>query len=194
MSTLHDTPGTISHDPMLPHDGTNHQGSGSPIHSVMDSPIGPLTLVVQDGALTRLAMQAQRHRPAPEMFGPQAHDDHPLLDDAIGQLTEYFEGRRTRFDLPLRLQGTPFQSRVWAALREIPYGTTISYGQLAARIGSPRASRAVGLANGRNPIAVIVPCHRIVAADGTLGGYGGGAERKRHLLALEGRVTADGGP
>lgn len=190
MSTLHDALNTNVRHPLPHDDGTRKHGSGSPTHAVMDSPIGPLTLVVQGDELIRLAMEAQRHRPAAEMFGPPTPADHPLLDEAKAQLTQYFEGRCTTFDLPLRLRGTAFQKRVWAALREVPYGTTISYGQLAARIGSPRASRAVGLANGRNPIAVIVPCHRIVAADGSLGGYGGGAERKQHLLSLERRVAS----
>ncbi|HYM67200.1 MAG TPA: methylated-DNA--[protein]-cysteine S-methyltransferase, partial [Patescibacteria group bacterium] len=106
------------------------------------------------------------------------------------QLGEYFAGRRTDFDVPLEMEGTPFQLRVWEALREIGYGETISYGELARRIGNPSASRAVGMANGCNPIAVIVPCHRVIGANGTLTGYGGGVERKRLLLDLEARATA----
>ncbi len=102
------------------------------------------------------------------------------------QLSEYFAGSRRTFELPLRLQGTAFQQTVWRRLTEIPYGDTWSYGQLAARIGKPGASRAVGLANGRNPIAILVPCHRVIGADGSLTGYGGGLERKQWLLAHEG--------
>jgi methylated-DNA-[protein]-cysteine S-methyltransferase len=110
----------------------------------------------------------------------------PLLSAAVRQLTEYFAGTRREFDLPLRLQGTTFQTRVWRELSEIPYGQTWSYGQLAHRIEKPSASRAVGLANGRNPISILVPCHRVIGADGSLTGYGGGLERKRWLLAHEG--------
>jgi methylated-DNA-[protein]-cysteine S-methyltransferase len=102
------------------------------------------------------------------------------------QLSEYFAGSRRTFELPLRLEGTAFQQRVWRELTEIPYGETWSYGQLATRIGKPSASRAVGLANGRNPISILVPCHRVIGADGSLTGYGGGLERKQWLLAHEG--------
>jgi methylated-DNA-[protein]-cysteine S-methyltransferase len=105
---------------------------------------------------------------------------------AARQLKEYFAGTRRKFDLRLRMQGTDFQQRVWRTLTEIPYGETWSYGQLAKHIGSPNASRAVGLANGRNPIAVIVPCHRVIGADGSLTGFGGGLPRKRWLLTHEG--------
>lgn len=153
------------------------------VHTVVDSPIGPLLLVATDGVLTGLYMDAQRHRPDESTFG--ARDDGGPFADVRGQLAEYFAGERTTFDVPLHLGGTPFQERVWGALRDVPYGVTWSYGELAAYIGSPGASRAVGLANGRNPIAVIVPCHRVVGADGRLTGYGGGLERKRTLLDLE---------
>src|SRR5215472_12610068 len=147
-------------------------------HAVVDSPVGPLTLVAAGGALVGLYMTEQRHRPPREEFGEPA-----------GQLREYFDGERTEFDLRLALDGTAFQRRVWAALQEIPYGQTISYGQLADRIGQPSASRAVGLANGKNPVGIIVPCHRVVGADGGLTGYGGGIDRKRYLLAHEQRVS-----
>ena len=108
--------------------------------------------------------------------------------DVSEQLGEYFAGRRTSFDVPLPMDGAPFERRVWRALQEIPYGETVSYGELARRIDQPSAARAVGMANGRNPIAVIVPCHRVIGADGTLTGYGGGLERKRLLLDLEARA------
>lgn len=152
------------------------------VHTTVLSPIGPLTLVATDGVLSGLYMDAQRHLPDGASFGPR---DHGPFGEVEQQLAEYFAGDRTDFDLRLRLEGTAFQRQVWAALREVPYGQTWSYGQLAAHIGSPGASRAVGLANGRNPIAVIVPCHRVVGADGKLTGYGGGLERKQQLLDLE---------
>jgi methylated-DNA-[protein]-cysteine S-methyltransferase len=164
--------------------------AGRRSHAVVDSPVGPLTLVAVDGALSGLYMDEQRHRPAPEVFGEPADDPggSPFAE-AARQLREYFDGERTEFDLPLALDGTAFQQRVWAALRAIPYGQTVSYGQLADQLGQPSASRAVGLANGKNPVGIIVPCHRVVGADGSLTGYGGGIERKRYLLAHEQRVS-----
>jgi len=159
-------------------------------HTVVNSPVGPLTLVAAGGALAGLYMDEQRHRPAPQTFGePDTGQAGDLLAEASSQLEQYFGGERTEFDLQLTLDGTAFQRRVWAALRGIPYGQTISYGQLADRIGQPSASRAVGLANGKNPIGIIVPCHRVVGADGRLTGYGGGIERKHYLLAHERRVS-----
>jgi methylated-DNA-[protein]-cysteine S-methyltransferase len=149
----------------------------------LDSPIGELTLVSDGEALTGLYMTEQRHRP--ELPAAPAGDD-PVLAEARRQLAEYFSGARREFDLPLRPAGTQFQQTVWAALREIPYGETAGYGELAARIGRPGAARAVGLANGRNPIAIVVPCHRVIGSGGSLTGYGGGLERKRYLLSLEG--------
>lgn len=111
--------------------------------------------------------------------------DDNAFPDAVEQLAEYFAGERTEFDLPLEMEGTAFQRTVWSALREIPYGETCSYGEIARNIGSPAAFRAVGLANGHNPISIIVPCHRVIGANGSLTGYGGGLERKRLLLDLE---------
>ena len=160
------------------------------VHTVMDSPVGPLTLVAAAGALTGLYMDLQRHRPLQERFGER---DPTPLREVIRQLDEYFTGQRTEFDLPMTLAGTPFQRTVWAALREIPYGETMSYGHLAERIGRPGAARAVGLANGRNPIGIIVPCHRVVGATGSLTGYGGGLERKQYLLEFEYRNLARNG-
>ncbi|GII27692.1 methylated-DNA--[protein]-cysteine S-methyltransferase [Planotetraspora mira] len=165
---------------------TREARTGHRTHTVVDSPVGPLTLVALDGVLAGLYMERQRHRPAEETFGEP--DDTPFAE--VGdQLADYFAGRRTTFDLPMRLVGTPFQQRVWAGLREIPHGETISYGQLAERIGQPAAVRAVGLANGKNPIGIIVPCHRVVGSSGSLVGYGGGLDRKRHLLAFERQVS-----
>jgi methylated-DNA-[protein]-cysteine S-methyltransferase len=161
-------------------------------HMVTGSPIGPLTLVSEDGSLAGLYMDRQRYAPGPQALGEAAGRGSWVLDEAASQLKDYFARKRTTFDLPLTTAGTPFQRRVWAALREIPYGETISYGQLADRIGQPSAARAVGLANGKNPIGIIVPCHRVVGANGSLTGYGGGLERKEHLLAFERGVKQRG--
>ncbi|MER7675879.1 methylated-DNA--[protein]-cysteine S-methyltransferase [Streptomyces sp. NPDC096934] len=151
-------------------------------HTVTDSPYGPLTLVADDDLLCGLYMVGQRHRPPQEDFG--ARDD-TLLPEAKRQLTAYFAGDLKEFDLPMRLAGTPFQRSVWEQLVRIPYGEIRSYGELADALGNPKASRAVGLANGRNPVGIIVPCHRVVGADGSLTGYGGGLDRKRRLLDFE---------
>ncbi|OHV39284.1 methylated-DNA--[protein]-cysteine S-methyltransferase [Pseudofrankia sp. EUN1h] len=160
-------------------------------HTVVDSPVGDLTLVAVDGVLAGLYMEQQRHRPGPETFGDR---DPAAFGDVVAQLRAYFDGELTAFDLPLAPRGTEFQRAVWAGLREIPYGRTISYGELADRVGRPGAARAVGLANGRNPIGIIVPCHRVVGSTGDLTGYGGGLDRKRHLLAFEAsRVPAAAG-
>jgi methylated-DNA-[protein]-cysteine S-methyltransferase len=156
-------------------------------YTVIDSPVGDLTLVVVHGRLVGLYMKLQRHSPELSTFGER---QPPAAFSAVSeQLNEYFEGTRTRFDVPMALNGTPFQRRVWTALTEIPYGRTASYGELAARIGRPTASRAVGLANGKNPVGIIVPCHRVIGADGSLTGYGGGLERKQQLLAMERKVS-----
>ncbi|WP_371668326.1 methylated-DNA--[protein]-cysteine S-methyltransferase [Streptomyces sp. NBC_00289] len=155
-------------------------------HAVIDSPYGPLTLVADEGALCGLYMTDQRHRPPEETFGDR--DDTPF-GEATDQLKAYFAGELKEFTLELSLSGTPFQRSVWQQLLRIPYGETRSYGQLADALGNPAASRAVGLANGRNPVGIIVPCHRVVGAGGSLTGYGGGLERKQRLLDLE-RGTA----
>jgi methylated-DNA-[protein]-cysteine S-methyltransferase len=155
-------------------------------HTVIDSPYGPLTLVADDGVLCGLYMTEQRHRPAEESFG--ARDD-TLFAEPEDQLEAYFAGELKEFTLELRLHGTPFQRLVWDQLVRIPYGETRSYGDLAGALGNPQASRAVGLANGKNPVGIIVPCHRVVGSDGSLTGYGGGVERKQRLLDFE-RGTA----
>ncbi|TDB76309.1 methylated-DNA--[protein]-cysteine S-methyltransferase [Actinomadura sp. KC216] len=154
-------------------------------HVILDSPVGPLTLVALDGALSGLYMDLQRHRPSEETFGAPGDPDTDPFATAAEQLSAYFAGDLTEFDLPLNLQGTEFQKRVWTVLQEIPYGETTTYGQLAVELGKPSASRAVGLANGRNPVSVIVPCHRVVGSTGDLTGYGGGLDRKRYLLDFE---------
>lgn len=157
--------------------------TASAVHTVVDSPCGPLTLVAREGELSGLYMTDQRHLPPLASFGPRA--GLPAFDRAQEQLAAYFDGELTSFDLALYMFGTPFQKRVWAALCGIPYGETVTYGELAAAVGRPTASRAVGLANGKNPIGIIVPCHRVVGADGSLTGYGGGLARKQWLLDLE---------
>ena len=151
-------------------------------HSYMDSPVGTILLVATDGELSGLYMANHRHQPPLESFGERTPDD---FDAAVEQLTEYFAGERTEFNLPLHMAGTDFQRVVWQGLTEIPYGETVSYGELARRIGRPSASRAVGLANGKNPVSIIVPCHRVIGSGGSLTGYGGGLERKEFLLAHE---------
>ena len=151
--------------------------------TTIDSPVGPLLLTSDGTSLTRVLFDAA---PDPEW----STEPCALLDEAVRQLEEYFAGERTDFHLPLEPTGTAFQKATWMQLREIPYAETINYGQLAGRVGNPAASRAVGLANGRNPISIVVPCHRVIGADGSLVGYGGGLERKRTLLAHEAEVAA----
>ena len=139
-------------------------------------------LVGEGRVLSGLYMQ---EAPRPMPVRPEWRREDDAFPEVRSELDEYFAGERTDFGVALEMKGTPFQRTVWSALREIPYGETRSYGELARAIGNPSAVRAVGLANGRNPIAVIVPCHRVIGADGTLTGYGGGLERKRTLLDLE---------
>ncbi|MFI7293094.1 methylated-DNA--[protein]-cysteine S-methyltransferase [Streptomyces sp. NPDC050121] len=157
-------------------------------HTIVASPYGPLTLVADDGVLCGLYMTEQRHRPPEENFGPR---DDTLFGDAEEQLAAYFAGELQDFTLQLHLRGTQFQQRVWAELRKIPYGETRTYGELAEALGNPAASRAVGLANGKNPIGIIVPCHRVIGAGGGLTGYGGGLERKQRLLDFESGTAID---
>ena len=150
--------------------------------AVMPSPIGPLTLTGDGEVLDGLYMDVPGRPPPIE---PAARRDDAAFAAAREQLEAYFAGALRRFSLPLRLRGTPFQRDVWEALQAIPYGATMAYGELARRIGRPAAVRAVGLANGRNPVSIVVPCHRVIGAGGGLTGYGGGLERKRRLLELE---------
>jgi methylated-DNA-[protein]-cysteine S-methyltransferase len=166
---------------------TNQAGPEN--HVTMSSPVGVLTISGNADAVTRidlpgktsLGVKVLKKNGSAEMPGPVAA--------AVAQLEEYFAGDRTEFELPLELAGTAFQRDVWLALSEIPYGKTISYAELAAMVGRPTAFRAVGQANGSNPIPIVLPCHRVVASGGGIGGYGGGLPMKRRLLALEG-VTA----
>ena len=150
--------------------------------TTIDSPIGPLTAVRDEQGITMLLLPEGKHTVDPS---PEWIRDDTAFDDLRAQLAEYFAGTRTEFDLPLHPAGTPFQQRVWAALSEIPYGRTTSYGATAASIGAPGAARAVGAANGLNPIPILVPCHRVVGANGSLTGYGGGLDAKKWLLAHE---------
>lgn len=147
----------------------------------IDSPVGLLTLAGSDGRLMHLRMVDQTYEPSHDGW----ESDDGAFPDAVEQLESYFAGRLFDFDLDLDLVGTTFQRNVWAALLTIPYGQTRSYGEIATQIGAPGAFRAVGLANGHNPIGIIVPCHRVIGANGSLTGYGGGLDRKRALLAME---------
>lgn len=152
--------------------------------SHVDSPLGPLVLAATDAGLAGLWFDDQQHLPA--WTGWPERDDDALLQQAVAQLQDYFDGTRKAFDLPLDLRGgTPFQQSVWQALLHIPYGVCTTYGTLGAALGRPQAVRAVGTAVGRNPLGIIVPCHRVLGADGSLTGYAGGLDRKAALLTLE---------
>lgn len=151
-------------------------------YRVIDSPVGPLTLAGVGSTLQHLRMADQSHEPDRSGWEPGGDG---IFEDVVDQLEAYFAGSLQEFDIDLDLAGTDFQRRVWSALQTIPYGETRSYGEIAAQIGSPGASRAVGLANGRNPIGIIVPCHRVIGSTGGMTGYGGGVDRKRALLAIE---------
>lgn len=158
-------------------------------YSEMESPLGPLLLMGDGSALSGLYMEEQKYRPALPSGCRRADDSFRVVRE---QLRAYFAGELREFDLPIAGQGTTFQMAVWQALCSIPYGTTETYGNLARRLGRAGASRAVGLANGRNPIGIIVPCHRVIGANGSLTGYGGGVERKRWLLEHERRLATVG--
>ena len=155
----------------------------------IDSPLGALLVAGDENGLTQLWMPSGKHRHEPD---PAWVEDDTAFADVRVQLDEYFAGTRTEFDLRLNPSGTAFQLQAWAALREIPYGETRSYGAQAETIGRPTAVRAVGLANGQNPISIIVPCHRVVGANGSLTGYGGGLDAKRWLLAHEAQHASVG--
>jgi methylated-DNA-[protein]-cysteine S-methyltransferase len=167
----------------------------STAYLIMPSPVGELLLTAVDEGLTRVWFE--EHRYGGSIRAEWLHADAAgggaarILGNARAQLDEYFAGERTTFDLPLAASGTPFQERVWAALRTIPFGHTTSYGELAKRLGEPKAVRAVGSANGHNPISIIVPCHRVIGARGDLTGFGGGIERKRWLLEHEGALSRE---
>jgi methylated-DNA-[protein]-cysteine S-methyltransferase len=150
----------------------------------VESPVGPLRLVGGNAGLAGILWEKQD--PADSGFVlDHEHDRHPVLRQAARELREYFAGERREFSVPLDFTGTAFQNKVWRALRSIPFGETRSYGELAAEIGAPKASRAVGAANGRNPIPIILPCHRVIGSSGSLTGFGGGLPMKKQLLAHE---------
>lgn len=156
-----------------------------------ESPLGPMLMAATPRGLAGLWFDGQRHRPADASGWPAARAGHALLAQAARQLEAYFQGRPPAFDLPLDLgAGTPFQQRVWQALRAIPRGRTTSYGALAQQLGVPGAARAVGAAVGRNPVSIVVPCHRVLGQDGQLTGYAGGLPRKEALLRIEGALAA----
>lgn len=156
-------------------------------YQYMDSPVEPLLLAADDTGLHLIEFHSPRHPMA--RLEKWVEGEDAILDMARAQLEEYFAGTRKQFDLPLAPQGTLFQQEVWHTLATIPYGQTISYAQLAQRIGKPTAMRAVGAANGRNPLPIVLPCHRVIGADGSLTGFGGGLPTKQFLLELEGALS-----
>lgn len=156
-------------------------------YTYLDSPIGALLVAGDDAGIRRIGFPGGRHVLKPD---PAWTEDAGAFADARAQIDAYFAGELTEFDLPLAPETTPFQGRVLSALRKVPYGATVSYGELARRVGNPRASRAVGMANGRNPIPIVIPCHRVIGANGDLTGFGGGLATKRRLLALEARFVS----
>jgi len=155
------------------------------VYSIVKSPIDDLMLVADDSALVGLYFVGRDHVPAASK-GWSLNAQHPILQQAAKKLKEYFAGKRSEFSLPIRLIGTDFQKRVWRQIALIPYGETITYSTLAERAGAPEAIRAAGRSTGRNPVSIIIPCHRVVGKNGNLCGFAGGLERKQHLLALEG--------
>jgi methylated-DNA-[protein]-cysteine S-methyltransferase len=164
-----------------------------PSSILIESPVGGLVISASERGIRELAFQSSEY-PGRDVTSSKRHAViATLLAGARQQLREYFEGTRTEFELPLDLIGTDFQKRVWRRLCQIPFGTTMSYGQLAAALGDPKSARAVGLANGKNPVAIIVPCHRVIGADGSLTGFGGGLDVKRKLLDHERSVTGHDG-
>lgn len=154
-------------------------------YTYFESPIGPLLVWGDESAVHGIVFPKNGKARRAEAGWRESRGG--AVAEAVRQLREYFAGRRTQFDLPLAPEGTEFQRSVWRRLQEIPYGQTISYGELAKRVGNPKASRAVGSANGKNPLPIVIPCHRVIAGDGGLGGFGGGLSVKEKLLALEGR-------
>ena len=159
-------------------------------YQYMDSPVEPLLLAADDNGLQLIEFHSPRHPMA--RLEKWVEGKNSILDMTRAQLDEYFSGTRKEFDLPLAPQGTPFQTEVWHTLATIPYGETISYAQLAQRVGKPTAMRAVGAANGRNPLPIVLPCHRVIGADGSLTGFGGGLPTKQFLLELEGALSPPG--
>jgi methylated-DNA-[protein]-cysteine S-methyltransferase len=158
------------------------------VSTTMDSPVGPLTIVASDAGVRAVLWPTDNPKRVP-LGDVERRDDHPVLSSAVEQLGEYFDGHRQDFDLPLDPTGTEFQQSAWTALRTIPFGTTVSYGEQAEQMGDKRKARAVGAANGRNPISIIVPCHRVVGSNGSLTGFAGGIDTKDWLLTHERRIA-----
>jgi methylated-DNA-[protein]-cysteine S-methyltransferase len=158
----------------------------SATHTTIESPVGELTLVAADGVLGGVYFPGHWYPPGRDVLGARSEAGFELAE---AQLAEYFAGERTEFELPTRLAGDEFQRRVWELIDRIPYGETTTYGEMAAELGDPTLARRVGGAVGRNPLSIVVPCHRVVGKDGKLTGYAGGLERKRHLLELEAPVA-----
>jgi methylated-DNA-[protein]-cysteine S-methyltransferase len=159
-------------------------------HTTIDSPLGQLTLTARDESLTGIFFEGHWHMPPSEFFGEGVSAEDPVFQQAARELGEYLSGERTVFDVPFQVSGNPFQQRVWARLEHIPYGETVSYGELATELGDRNLSQAVGSAVGRNPLSIIIPCHRVVGRDGRLTGYAGGLDNKRFLLDLEEPASA----
>jgi methylated-DNA-[protein]-cysteine S-methyltransferase len=163
---------------------------GGPLHAMMiESPVGDLRLVASDAGIRAVLWPSDDSSRVPLPTNVEVGDSHPVLVHAARELAEYFTGERQHFDVPLDPDGTVFQQQAWMALRSIPYGETVSYGQQAERMGDKNKARAVGAANGRNPISIIVPCHRVVGSNGSLTGFAGGIETKQWLLAHEQKVA-----
>jgi methylated-DNA-[protein]-cysteine S-methyltransferase len=163
---------------------TNHRGQERLVYKWVDSPVGKLKLVASDQGLAAILWEIER--PHRVRLSLEAEDNtHPVLVEAARQLNEYFAGRRKKFDVKLDFAGTSFQQKVWRALLAIPFGETRSYREIAREIGNPDATRAVGAANGRNPISIVAPCHRVIGSTGKLTGFAGGLEAKAYLLSLE---------
>lgn len=154
-------------------------------HTTLDSPLGQLTLTARGEVLTGIFYEGHWHMPPPDYFGDPTEIEDPVFARTRTELAEYLGGQRTVFDVPFEASGNPFQEKVWERLQHIPFGETVSYGQLAAELGRPHLAQAVGSAVGRNPISIIIPCHRVVGRNGQLTGYAGGLRNKRFLLELE---------
>ncbi|MBV7529617.1 methylated-DNA--[protein]-cysteine S-methyltransferase [Chitinophaga sp. sic0106] len=156
-------------------------------HRKITTPVGELLLIATDKGL-RAILWEDEDGSRVKLPVEGDHDTHPVLDETARQLDEYFAGNRRTFDLPLHFEGTPFQQQVWTALLQIPYGKTVSYAQLANQLGNPKAVRAVGAANGKNPISIVAPCHRVIGSSGSLTGFAGGVAVKERLLRMEGAI------
>jgi methylated-DNA-[protein]-cysteine S-methyltransferase len=160
-------------------------------HILAETPIGPVTIVRDDDGLSGLYFPGHGTRPDRSAFGPKASQSDDGFGDVVAQLAEYFEGRRREFDLPLALHGTAEAQHAWRLIAQIPYGATTTYGALASQLGGQITPRDFGWYVAHNPLSILIPCHRVIGADGSLTGYAGGLARKRHLLELEGAIPAE---